>query len=272
MADYDEAILPGQEGKIKLILKGSRIHPGLNKKGFTVTTNDPENRKVLLFVSAKINKVFDVSKNIALAGFSGEDLETETMITNVLTEPIRIIDHRWAENSKELEKYKDKIAIKIEEVEKGKKYQLILKKKEEIEPGRYMGELVLITDFEKLKEKKVNVMLTVNPIVEVNPKKIMYSETGIREGEANVFEKKFYLMAAKGDSLKVLKVIPSRDDIEVDINERNPGKVYEGIVKVKPTESIRDYIASIKIFTNYPGYEELEVTVQGSFFAVPNKQ
>lgn len=272
MADYDEVILPGKEGKIKVIIKGSRIHPGLNKKSFTVTTNDPENRKVLLFVSAKIKKVFDVSKNIALAGFSGEALEIETMITNVLTEPIRIIDHRWAKESKELEKYKDKIEVKIEEVEKGKKYQLILKKKEEIAPGRYMGELVLITDFEKLKEKKVNVMLTVNPIVEVNPKMIMYRERGIREGEVNIFEKKFHLVAMRGDSLKVLKVLPSREDIEVDIHELHPGKVYEGIVKVKPTKSNRNYIASIKIFTNYPGYEELEVAVQGSFAAVPNKQ
>jgi len=265
VADYDEVILPGKEGKITVIINGSRIHPGYNKKSFTVTTNDPENGKILLFVAAEVKKVFDVSKDMTLAGFEGEDLEIETEITNVLNEPIRIIDYYWSDKSMELEKYKDKLEIEIEKIEKGKKYRLTLKKKEEIEPGSYMGELVLTTDFDKLKEKKMRVMLTVNPIVDVNPKKILYGEMKIGEGEANIFEKKFHLVAMRGDSLKVLNVIPSRNDVEVDLQTLHPGKAYQGNVKVMPAGAIRNYAATIKILTNYPGYEEFEITVQGSF-------
>lgn len=268
MADYDEVILPGKEGKIKVVIKGDQISPGRNKKSFTVTSNDPENSKVVLSVTAGVKKVFDVSKNLYIVGFTGEELKMETVLTNVLREPVRIIDYYWSEKSRELEKYKDKLEVKIKEIQKGRKYSLILKKKEEIEPGRYMGELVLTTDSMKLKEKKMRIMLTLNPVVDVNPRKIFYGEMGIREGEENVFEKRFRLVAMRGDSLKVLNVIPSRNDIEVDIRELQPGRAYQGIVKVRPTNSTRNYTASIKIFTNYPGCEELEIAIQGSVFEV----
>lgn len=265
MANYDEVILPGKEGKIEVILKGDRIHPGLLKKNFTVTTNDPENGKVLLFVTAKVNKVFELSKNLTLSGFEGEPLEMETEFTNVLDKSIRIKDYYWSDESKELEKYKDKLDVKIEKVEKGKKYRLTLKKTKEIAPGSYMAVLVLTTDFDELKEKKMRILLTVNPIVNVNPKRIFYSRKKIINGEENIFKKKFQLVAMRGDSLKVLNVIPSRDDVEIEFEELFPGKVFQGTVMVKPKDTIERYASVIKIFTNYPGYEEIDITVEGSF-------
>jgi hypothetical protein len=267
VADFDEVILPGKEGQISVVIKGSRIHPGKNRKSFTVISNDPDNKMVTLNVSATVKQVFEVSRRLALAGFAGEDLEMETEITNVLDEPIRIIGGYWSADSKDLDKYRDKIDIKVKEVKRGKKYSLTLKKIKEIEPGRYICDLVLATDFEKLKEKKLQFILTVDPIVKVNPKKILYYETRIREGEENVFERKFQLAAMKGDSLRLLEVIPSRKDLEVDILEIVPKRIYQGIIKVKLTESTSDYVASIKVRTNYPGYEELEIAVEGSFVA-----
>jgi hypothetical protein len=267
VADYDEVVLPGKEGRISVVIKGNQIHRGKNRKSFAVISNDPKNKIVKLNVSATVKQVFEVSKRLALAGFSGENLEMETEITNVLDEPIRIIDSYWSADSKDLDQYKDKIDIRVKEVKRGKEYSLIIKKKKEIEPGRYICDLVLVTDFEKYKEKKLQIVLTVDPIVKVNPQKILYRETRIREGEENIFEKKFQLVAMKGDSLKLLDVIPSREDIEVDILEIYPGRIYQGIIKVKLTNSTRDYAASIKVRTNYPGYEELEIAVEGSFVA-----
>lgn len=269
MADYDEVILPGKEGKIEVIIKGNRIHPGFNKKSFTVTTNDPENGRVLLFVSARVKRVFDAPSNLTLAGFVGEETKIEAVFTNVLDEPVRITGYRWDEGGRDVDEFRDKVEVEIEEIDRGRKYRLIMKKTEEVEPGRYTGRLVLTTDFAELREKKVVVTLAVNPIVDVRPEKILFGEIGIREGEENVFEKKFHIVAMRGDSLRVLSVSPSRDDIEVDIRELHPGRVYEGMVKVKPTRSEMNYTATIRIFTNYPGHEELDIAVQGSFVVVP---
>lgn len=272
MADYDKVILPGEEGKIRVVIKGNRIKPGKNKKSFTVTSNDQENKKATLSVTAHVKKVFDVSKRLYLNAFTGDDFEIEAEVTNLLNEPIRIIDHHWARESVHLDKYKDKLDVTIREIEKGKKYSLLIKKKGEIEPGRYMATLALTTNSLKVKEKKIAVVLTINPIVRVNPDKILCGEMKIGKGEEGVFEKKFRITTIRGDSLKVIKVIPSNNDIEVDIQELLPGKVYQGIVKVRPTKSTKKYKASIKIYTNYPGGEELEVTLRGTVIEVGSKK
>ncbi|MCK4237065.1 MAG: hypothetical protein KAX38_08080 [Candidatus Krumholzibacteria bacterium] len=263
MAAFDKVIPPGQERQIRVVIKGHQINSGHHRKDFTVTTNDPENSRVELIVEATVPKVFNLSRNLFLTGYSGEDLEGETIISNLLDKPIRITSFRWSERSKDSPKLKDMLKVKIEELERGKKYRLKVKTKKFIEPGRYFSELVLVTDFDELTEKRVSVMLTTYPDVIVHPRNIFLGEMRISEGGSNSFDRKFRIAAARSNSLKVLKVIPSREDITVDIKEIQPGKVYLGKVTVRPTSLVRRYSGSITIYTNHPRYKELVVTISG---------
>lgn len=270
MADYDEVIPPGKEGRIHVKVHGSKIHPGHQKKGWTVTTNDPENKKVILHVAFDVKKVFEISKNLSLAGFIDEDLRMETIVTNLIDAPIHITGYHWSEKSRDSKKLKDKLGVDIEELaddpagERGRKYRLKVWAKEKLPPGLYMSELILETDFDKLKEKPVRVRITVTPDVEIHPNKIYMGEMMVNSGTSKSFDRVFRVIAARGDSLKILRAIPDSDDITIKIQEIQPGKVYRGTVRVRPPSTIGIYNSSVKIITNYPGYEELVLDITGS--------
>ncbi len=59
MADYDKVIPSGSEGKITVKIHGHKIHPGRFKKSWTVSTNDPENERLVLYVGGSVKKVFE---------------------------------------------------------------------------------------------------------------------------------------------------------------------------------------------------------------------
>ena len=90
MADYDEVIPPGSEGKIGVKLVGHKLHTGRFKKSFTVKTNDPENAKVTLSVSGTIKQVFQVSKGLSLSGYKGDKLKEEIVISSAVEEQIQL--------------------------------------------------------------------------------------------------------------------------------------------------------------------------------------
>lgn len=261
MADFDKVIPPGQEGEIKVTIYGNKISTGRFSKKYTVMTNDPENSKVVLAVSGNIKRVFEISKGLSMFGFADEQLNAGVTVVNVLDTPVRITGYEWAEKSRNMG---DRVEVKIKEVEKGKKYKLDVWAKDNLAPGSYFGEIVLQTDFEAVKEKVVKVTLRISPEVDVNPKTLHFMEMSVPEGTSKSFDKVFRVIANRGDTLKVLDVIPDREDISVSMKEVEPGKIYRGTVRIRPPTSLGKYSGSLKILTNYPGYEELTVAIRGN--------
>lgn len=273
MADYDKVILPGQEGKIEVKVYGHKIHPGRFNKSYTVKTNDPENSRLVLSIIGEVKRVFEIPKPLSISGFWGEELKLETAVNNLLDEPIKIKDAEWAGEGKDTELFKEKLGFKLETVEKGRKYRVSVWNKKDLDPGHYMADLVLATDFKKLEKKRLPVRITILPDVEVHPRTLHLGEMMIPEGTTKSFDRTFRVIATRGDSLKVLRVIPSRDDITINIKEIHPGKSYQGTVRVRPPTDVGRFTGAFKIITNYPGYEELNVDVKGVVRkGVPKKQ
>ncbi|UCF06823.1 MAG: hypothetical protein JSV33_07310 [bacterium] len=272
MADYDKVILPGQEGKIDVKIHGHKIRPGRFNKAYTVKTNDPENSRLVLSIMGDIKKVFDVSKPLSISGFKDEKLKLETIVSNLLTEKIHIKDARWSVKSKGTKEFEERIGFKLKTVKKGEKYQITVWNKKDLPPGHYMADLVLTTDFDRLKEKSIPVRITITPDVEVHPKTLHLGEMMVPEGTSRSFDRTFRVIATRGDSLKVLRVIPDTEDITINIKEIHPGKSYQGTIRVRPPKMVGRYNSSFKIITNYPGYEELDVFVKGVVRAGTPKQ
>ncbi|MCK4235759.1 MAG: hypothetical protein KAX38_01485 [Candidatus Krumholzibacteria bacterium] len=263
MADFDKVIPPGEEGEIKVKIHGRKIRPGHFNKGYTVKTNDPKRSRVILSIVGDIKKVFGFSNDMSISGFVDEDMKLETIITNLIETPINITDFKWSGKAVDYARLKDKLGVKLETIEKGRKYRLKVWNKENLSPGHYMGDIVLMTDFDKLKEKTIAVRFTVTPDVEVHPRTIHLGEMLVPEGMSKSFDRNFRVIAARGDSLKVLSVIPDREDVTVKIQEIEPGKAYRGTIRIRPQSTVGRYSASLKIITNYPGYEELKLRVKG---------
>ena len=263
MAEFDKAIPPGREGTIKATIDGKKLFTGMFEKNFTVNTNDPENKQFVLTVQGTVQRVFELSREMKWSGFTDDELKLEVNITNLLTTPIHIKSVRWADDvrGKELE---DRIGLKIETVEKGKKYLLKIWKKKELRPDNVMTNIILTTDFPKLPEKTIPMSIVVQNDVQIYPDRLYFGEMVIPAGATKPFDRTFNIVAARGDSLKILKALPSRDDMTVKIQELQPGKSFRGTVWVRPETRLGQYAGSIKIYTNYPKYKELILDIVGS--------
>lgn len=271
MADYTKVIPPGQEGTIKAKIDGKKIFAGYLEKVLNVKTNDPETPDMVLTLQFTVKKVFDVSSELNWTGFQDEDIKLETIITNLMTTPINIKSYEWAPVSKE-KQLDTRLAVKLETIEKGKKYKLTLRKKKDIPPDRYYGELMLLTDYPKLPEKVLKFSISVVKDVEVYPDRLFFGEMVIEKGTSKSFDRMFNVIAARGDSLKILKVVPSSPEITVKIQEQTPGKSFKGTVWVRPPDKIGQYVGSIKIYTNYPKFKELILDIVGSVrYGEPNE-
>ena len=263
MADYDKAIPPGKEGRVNVKIDGRKLFPGFSEKQFAVKTNDPQNASFSLSIQMNIKKVFDFSKELRWAGFVEEDFKIESIVTNLLSNPVNITGVRWDDDAKR-KGYEEKIGLKLETIEKGRKYRLKIWRKKEMTPESFVAGVVLSTDFPKLKEKKMQLSITIAPEVEIHPNRIYFSEMVIPPGATKSFERQFNIVSARGDSLKILKVEPNSEDITVKIQELVPGKSFRGTVWVRPTSRIGQYMGSVKIHTNHPRYKVLNLDLIGT--------
>jgi hypothetical protein len=265
VADFEKVIPPGKEGKVNVKIDGKKLeNPGLFEKSFTVTTNDPLNKQFVLVVRGTVKRAFETSGDMRWAGYSDEDLKVETTITNLLPVPVNITGARWVDDSRGLN-LSEKIGLKVETIEKGKKFRLKIWKKKELTPDSFVAEIELTTDYPKLAVKRVPMQIIVMNDVEVQPDRVIYGEMVLSPTGPKAFDRIFTITASRGDSLKIIKAVPNRNDMTVKLQELQPGKSFRGTILITPQpKTIGPYLGSIKIYTNYRRYKEINVDVVGS--------
>lgn len=265
MADFEKVVPPGKEGKVNVKIDGKKLtNPGLFEKSFTVTTNDPLNKQFVLVVRGTVKRAFELSGEMRWAGYSDEDLKVETTITNLLPVPVNITGARWVDDSRGLN-LNEKIGLKVETIEKGKKYRLKIWKKKELAPDNFVAEIELATNYPKLAAKRVPMAIIIMNDVDVQPDRVIYGEMELSPTGPKSFDRIFTIAASRGDSLKILKAVPNRNDMTVKIQEVQPGKSFRGTILITPQQNkVGPYLGSIKIYTNYRRYREINVDVVGS--------
>lgn len=264
MADFDKVIPPGQEGKINVRIDGKKLSlPGPFEKIFTVRTNDPQRQQLVLYVVGTVKKALDFSSDMRWSGFVDEKMRIESVVTNLLPTPVVITSVRWAESAKTTG-LADLVRLKLEEIERGKKYRVTAAATKPLPPGAVASQIILTTENPKLKEKTVQVTFDVLKDVEVQPERIYCNEMTVAPGGGKTFDYQFTIKAARGDSLRILKAVPNRDDMTVKIGEIQAGKMYRGTITIRPKGAVPEYLASVMIVTNYPGYREIPIDIVGS--------
>jgi len=264
VADFDEVIPPGQEGKITIKIFGAKLgFAGFFTKGFTVRTNDPDNAQFALAVQGTVKKTFQFSGEMRWSGFFKEKMIFENLITSMLPTPINITSVRWGADGK-AKGLDEKIGLKIKTVERGVKYRLTIWSKKELPPGSFTAEIILATDHPKIGEKAVAMTVIVQKDVDIRPDRIYTQEMVVPAGYMKAFDHTFDIVAARGDSLKILKAVPSRGDMTVKIEEIERGRLFRGTITVRPKSTMVQYLGSVRVYTNYPGYRELTVGLVGN--------
>jgi hypothetical protein len=264
VADYDKVIPPGKEGKVNIRIDGKKLtNAGRFDKTFTVRTNDPANPEFVLVAHGSIRKAFEIAGEMRLSGFTEEKLKFEGEVTNLLDKPVNILSARFVEGDpgRALDQ---KLGLKLETIEKGKKYRIRVWNKAPLKPDNFVTSILLTTDNPELKEKAVPFAVSIMNDVDVQPERVIYGEMVITPDGPKSFDRTFTIVAQRGDSLKIVKAVPNRKEITVTFREVTPGKMYQGTVWVAPGEQIGPFLGSIKIYTNYKRYRELNLDVVGS--------
>jgi len=222
---------------------------------------------VVLKVKGNVKTIFKLSRPVSITGFIGENLKLKTVVTNLLVEPIHIEDLYWDESADEA--LKEKLGAQLEVIEEGKKYAIVFDDKEPFEPGTYSGAFIVKTDFDKVEEKRINVRVVINAEVRAYPERLILPEMLVPEGTTRSFNKLVRIVAMRGDSLKILKVVPSREDIVTNVKEVRPGRMYRCKLTIRPESKTGEYHGYLTFFTNYENYEEIKVEILGSVRIIP---
>lgn len=152
VASYDQTIQPGDEGRIhlKLHLKGFQ---GNVRKTATVFTNDPLESRAVLTLQGTIKAIVEVrpSTSVTFRGLA-EQLSESTIELKAGKLPFHI--------QKVETNLQDKVGYRLETVEDGRHYRLIISNR--LKQGTYAGAVKCVTDI----AQKPEVLIRVNGLIE----------------------------------------------------------------------------------------------------------
>lgn len=137
-AEFDKAVPPGREGRIKLKI-GTKGLQGEVVKTARVFTNDPGARMLLLKVKTRVNPAIFLSKYyVKLVGKEGKEIQQEVEVRAGLDKPLTLTPIKFTLDGK--------ASYEIREVEKGRRF-IILFRSESNSPRKYRGYLKLRTNY-----------------------------------------------------------------------------------------------------------------------------
>ncbi len=149
-AEYDRAVPPGGEGKIKVRFNTTG-RSGRSIKSINVFSNDPEKRNEGLTLEASIKPLFRITPStiVTLTGKRGESKSVEVLISTDMTKPLNLEPEGFTLDE-------GKISYKLETVEAGKQYRITFRNNPG-NPGNFNGELRLRTNYAEKPRIKIGV-------------------------------------------------------------------------------------------------------------------
>lgn len=217
MADFDRLIPPGGEGKVKLSihLAGYR---GKVSKSAVVYSNDPQNPRVSISVTAKVVPFVDIrpSDTVVFRGpaavLKPHEVEVESSKT-----PMRIL-----RVESDLEK---EVGVKVETLVEGTRYRVVITNR--VEQGEYSGTIRLITDHPQKPQIAVTVRGMVEGPIGIRPTSLLVGTT--KEGATSRVGK-VLVVSHTGTAFRITKV-----DYDSELLE----------VVVRPQENLQGYVLDV---------------------------
>jgi len=229
VVEYDHDIPPGQEGKIKLLIK-ERKSSGQFTKNIKVRSNAAGHQEEIITLTAFFYKLLEIkpSESVYVSGFQGESFRSKLTITSNQDEVIKIRGIEVDNPDVTAALFKDGKPLEALELGKDESAELRIKTSENIPIGRVKAFVTLLTDNEKIKNPKITVRGVIRHHIMVSPSHIRFSffgpENVMREREVNIHE--------KGNRSFSIKEIKSTDpNVVTDLSTVEEGKHYKLLVK-----------------------------------------
>ncbi len=258
MARFDRTIPPGGEGKITLEVH-TKTYQGNIHKTARVTSNDPKNQQLTIGMKGKIWAPVNLEPKYArLTGTLGEEIETVVQLRGEKEEPLAL---KVASVS-----IPDKVAVELNEVEKGRSYKLKIKNKVN-EETRYSGQVKLTTDYPEKPEIIVRISGNIRPTIEARPKALSFgrvSEERLQQlkKQGRFMKRPLMVVLNKGHDLKIEKTELEKSIFKVVVKQMQQGRTVQ--LMVEPIlEKLKNGANTdrLKIYTNQKGHKILEVPI-----------
>jgi hypothetical protein len=257
VAEYDEVVRPGEDGRILLTLDSNRVGGSFTKTA-TVKTNDPDNSEIRLQITGRVESPYTISPrdNLFLHSVVGEEISDRIFIGASDGKPFEIKNV-----TSSLNEYVD---YEIKDVVKGEKYMLSVRTLPQAKPGVYNGKILVETDKKESPRFTVDVSVNIRGEVNVSPRLLNF-------GRVERDQKKEHTRTVKveletGKDLEVLDASTSSPYFQVTPRTVDKGRVYTlgvSLVDLPPETALRNGVFKDRLIvkTNKKGYESIDVSL-----------
>jgi len=249
-------IPPGGEGKIDVTFKTER-RKGVNKKKITVTSNDPENPRLLLEISADLEQLLDASPRRQWFGRIKQD---------------EVITKTFTFEGKEVDNIKiEKLALKDEANQDAYTWKILDEKTPEgrslkvdvtvdaskIPPGRFNDVLIARTSLDEAGEVELYLSGEVLGPITINPRRLYFGQYELNQEMV----KTVTLTSSNDIPFKILETSIPEQEFAVDPWNREAALEHTLTIRLSPKMD-RDRIRSaMTIKTDMKDQDNVEVDI-----------
>jgi hypothetical protein len=248
VAEFDRVIPPGQEGKIELAIDGGKVK-GRFSKSASVTTNDPNHPKLTLTLSGNIKSYVEIEPGtrVFLKGAYDEPVTKEiTIYSQVENPPVPFAVTKLESD------IDDKITYKFEKTEDGK-YLIRIWKNPKLPVSNSFGTLSIYTNLEQVPMKQVQIQVTTQGNLEVNPAILNFGS--VPDPSVTKLEKpiqKTVTIAKNNGQFKIEDITFSTEGYRAKVDPLREGQSYKVTVDFFPESGGKNYMGEMVVHTDDP--------------------
>jgi len=258
VAKFDKVIPPGQEGKVHMVIEGSKVHDNFRKSA-TIFSNDPEHPTMTITIAGHIIPYVSVtpSSKIFLQGHFDETIQkTITFKSNE-----EDLDFAIKQVESNLD---DKITYDYRRNEEDGMWELDIWKNPKLPTSSTYGSLIVHTNSEKSPTKTIQVQVITKGAITVQPGRVNFGTVRFgKEGEpAQPITRNVTVVKTTGDFEVRDVTFSSNEFFSAEIEPVRDGKQYTIKVTFHPPVKKRPnqtHVGEMIVHTNDPREPELKV-------------
>lgn len=230
VANFDKVIAPGQEGKIELVLDGTRVHGEFSKTA-QVFSNDPDHPELTLTIAGKKVAFLSVVPDgvIYLQGRYEEVVEKEVTISSNEKLP----DFKVVGVTSDID---DKISYEYKPGLKKGEYVLKVKKNPELPMSSSYGTITVKTNSTNAPDTKLQVQVMTKGNITVSPSSVNFGNVvfAAKDKGADPVTRTIMVIKNSGDGLEVKDVQIDNQNFKAKFESVTPGKQFKVEVTFQP--------------------------------------
>ena len=250
--------MPGESDKLT-VSYNSKSKMGKANQSVTVTTNDPQQSRVIVHVRGEVKPCYELTpkSGVMFGSLLTTTKETRTVeIHNLYDHPMKLRLNPEQDTSP--------YDVKIKELEPGQRYELSVSTAPPLPVGTVQTSVDLLTDVERIPEIKITVFGFVPSPVKVTPASLFWPKNSVMEMKYTL-----WVSHSPDHPLKVLGAKANHEAIKVSVaddqGDANAKGQFKVLVTMPPGNRLPDDLEpSIEIQTDAKGesFETLTVPIK----------